>query len=107
MKMRTLNRSFCIAVVATVGFLAALPALSAARVLSQDPQATTKQAPEKDSKATETSEGEKKFKQNCSRCHKAPQGFSPRIAGTIVRHMRVRASLSQEDSREILKFLNP
>ena len=55
----------------------------------------------------EANNGEVKFKQNCSRCHEAPQGFSPRIAGTILRHMRVRASLSKQDEREILRFLNP
>jgi cytochrome c5 len=53
------------------------------------------------------SEGERVFKQNCSRCHQAPESFSPLISGTIVRHMRVRASLSRDDERAILKFLNP
>jgi cytochrome c5 len=53
------------------------------------------------------SEGERVFQQNCWRCHNAPEGFSPRISGTIVRHMRVRASLSQHDEKELLKFLNP
>lgn len=53
------------------------------------------------------SEGERVFRQNCWRCHNAPEGFSPRISGTIVRHMRVRASLSQHDEQELLKFLNP
>jgi mono/diheme cytochrome c family protein len=53
------------------------------------------------------SEGAKKFEENCSRCHNAPEGFSPRISGTIVRHMRVRASLSKKDAEAILKFLNP
>ena len=48
-----------------------------------------------------------KFKQNCSRCHETPQGFSSKISGTILRHMRVRASLSAQDEREILRFLNP
>ncbi len=52
-------------------------------------------------------DGERAFEQNCSRCHNAPQGFSPRISGTIVRHMRVRASLSKEDEQAILRFLNP
>jgi cytochrome c5 len=52
-------------------------------------------------------EGERIFQQNCSRCHNAPEGFSPRISGTIVRHMRVRASLSQEDEKLLLHFLNP
>ena len=52
-------------------------------------------------------EGERIFQQNCSRCHNAPEGFSPRISGTIVRHMRVRASLSQHDAEEVLHFFNP
>ena len=52
-------------------------------------------------------EGDRIFQQNCSRCHWAPDGFSSRISGTIVRHMRVRASLSQRDEEELLRFLNP
>jgi mono/diheme cytochrome c family protein len=63
-----------------------------------------KQAPIENSQA---SQGAKKFEENCSRCHNAPEGFSPRISGTIVRHMRVRASLSKKDAEAILKFLNP
>ena len=56
---------------------------------------------------SQAGDGAKKFEENCSRCHAAPEGFSPRISGTIVRHMRVRASLSKKDSEAILKFLNP
>jgi cytochrome c5 len=52
------------------------------------------------------SEGERVFQQNCYRCHNAPEGFSPRIAGTIVRHMRVRASLSPHDEQVLLKYFN-
>jgi cytochrome c5 len=52
-------------------------------------------------------EGERIFKQNCSRCHTAPEGFSSSISGTIVRHMRVRASLSRHDEQELLRFFNP
>lgn len=51
--------------------------------------------------------GERKFQANCSRCHDAPQQLSPRITGTVLRHMRVRASLSAEDEREILRYLAP
>jgi cytochrome c5 len=51
--------------------------------------------------------GEKKFQQNCSRCHNAPEVLSPRIAGTVLLHMRVRASLSAADEREILHYLAP
>jgi|HubBroStandDraft_6_1064221.scaffolds.fasta_scaffold21925_6 hypothetical protein len=56
---------------------------------------------------SQASEGAKKFEENCSRCHNAPEGFSSRISGTVVRHMRVRASLSRKDAEVILKFLNP
>jgi cytochrome c5 len=52
-------------------------------------------------------EGERIFAQNCSRCHNAPDSFPPRISGTIVRHMRVRANLSQHDEQALLRFLNP
>ena len=54
-----------------------------------------------------TSEGERIFAQNCSRCHNSPEGFSPSISGTVVRHMRVRAQLSQHDAQELLRFFNP
>jgi cytochrome c5 len=51
--------------------------------------------------------GERKFQANCNRCHNAPEQLSPRIVGTVVRHMRVRASLSAEDERDILRYLAP
>lgn len=51
--------------------------------------------------------GERKFDANCGRCHSAPEQLSPSITGTVVRHMRVRASLSAQDEKDILKFLAP
>jgi mono/diheme cytochrome c family protein len=51
--------------------------------------------------------GEQIFQSNCARCHAVPEGFSPRISGTLLRHMRVRANLSQHDERELLHFFNP
>lgn len=68
---------------------------------SADQPKKTQEAP------TPSSNGERVFQQNCARCHSAPEGFSPRISGTVVHHMRVRASLSQKDERELLRFLNP
>jgi cytochrome c2 len=106
MKMQN-NIRFRIALLAGLGILPTLPALCAPQSQQQDSKPAA-QHPEKAQASTaDASEGEKKFKQNCSRCHEAPQGFSPRISGTIVRHMRVRASLSEKDAREILRFLNP
>jgi cytochrome c5 len=52
-------------------------------------------------------EGERIFQQNCSRCHNAPEGFSPQISDTILRHMRVRASLSQHEEEQLLRVFNP
>ena len=56
---------------------------------------------------TAPSDGERVFNQNCSRCHTAPQSFSPRISFAVIRHMRVRASLSAEEEKALLKFMNP
>ena len=63
-------------------------------------QATAPAAPQPD-------RGQQVFVRNCSRCHNAPTGFSPRISGTIARHMRVRAELSDEDYKELRRFLAP
>jgi cytochrome c5 len=57
--------------------------------------------------AQKQEQGEHVFQQHCSRCHTAPDGFSPRIAGTVVLHMRVRASLSQHEEEMLLRFFNP
>ena len=51
--------------------------------------------------------GQQVFNQNCYRCHQVPQGFSPSISGTVARHMRVRAGLSEDDYKALMKFLNP
>jgi len=51
--------------------------------------------------------GERVFKTNCARCHNPPMSLSPRIAGSIVMHMRVRARLSRRDEDLLLKYLAP
>jgi cytochrome c5 len=68
---------------------------------------STQQAPAKAVHNSQQRDGNTVFEQNCSRCHTTPQGFSPRISGTVVRHMRVRAGLSKEDEQALLRFLNP
>lgn len=50
-------------------------------------------------------DGEKRFKSNCGRCHMAPPKFPRRMMATIVRHMRVRATITDEDMRLILKYM--
>ena len=58
-------------------------------------------------KPASTNPGERAFQANCGRCHNPPEQLSPRITGTVLRHMRERALLSPQDERDILKFLNP
>jgi mono/diheme cytochrome c family protein len=82
-------------------------AFALALSLATTTRAATPDKSDKQARPQPTNDGERAFHQNCSRCHQAPQGFSPSISGTIVRHMRVRANLSREDERAILKFLNP
>jgi cytochrome c5 len=50
-------------------------------------------------------EGEKRFRANCSRCHAAPHKFPPRMMATIIRHMRVRATITDEDMRYVLFYM--
>ena len=56
---------------------------------------------------TATDRGERAFRANCGRCHNPPEQLSPRITGTVLRHMRERALLSPQDERDILKYLTP
>lgn len=87
-------------------FLAAMPALSQAGNSSTAP-VNGGQEQKSPVHVSQQRDGQKVFEQNCSRCHNAPQSFSPSISGTVVRHMRVRAGLSKEDAQAVLRFLNP
>ena len=50
-------------------------------------------------------EGERRFQANCGRCHAAPHKFPPRMMATIVRHMRVRATLTDQDVKLVLFYM--
>ena len=49
--------------------------------------------------------GEQRFRANCGRCHAAPQKFPPRMMATVVRHMRVRATITDQDMRLVLFYM--
>lgn len=51
------------------------------------------------------SEGEQRYRANCSRCHQAPPKFQPAAMGTLIRHMRVRAMITGDDMHAILKYM--
>jgi len=91
-----------------VALMVALPLFSQATNTVAGPKPAVHQTTQPQSAAgTKQRDGNEVFAANCSRCHNAPESFSPRISGTIVRHMRVRASLSKEDEEALLRFLNP
>lgn len=56
---------------------------------------------------SQSAQGEKLFRTNCGRCHNPPESLSPREVRAVVRHMRVRAVLTDEQERLIVKFLAP
>jgi mono/diheme cytochrome c family protein len=49
--------------------------------------------------------GEQRFRANCGRCHATPQKFPPRAMATVIRHMRVRATITDEDMRLVLFYM--
>lgn len=51
-------------------------------------------------------QGEQRFRANCGRCHAAPQKFPPRMMATVLRHMRVRATITDEDMRLVLFYMS-
>lgn len=86
--------------------------LSPALVLAQasttpKSNGTSAKAAAKDQSAQQQDPGQRKFNANCGRCHSFPETLSPSITGTVVRHMRVRANLSAQDEKDILRFLAP
>lgn len=89
--------------------LACLLLAAAVAVAQTDsaPKQPDEQASRQKAQPAGSDRGQQVFHQNCYRCHQEPEGFSPSISGTIARHMRVRAGLSEEDYKALLKFLNP
>src|SRR5215475_9884701 len=46
------------------------------------------------------------YKANCTRCHAEIPTMDARRTATIVKHMRVRANLTEQEARAILEYLN-
>lgn len=97
-----------IGALALAGCAAALPlSTAAAQTHTTDRTSKHQTATQKSTGKGTQNIGERKFQENCSRCHTAPEQLSPHITETIVMHMRVRASLSDQDAKDILRYLSP
>jgi cytochrome c5 len=90
-------------------YLAILLIVTATTVLARDAakptQPSSEQTPSDTTNEKWMIEGQKRFLTNCGRCHQSPHLFSPREMSMAVRHMRVRAMLSQEDMDYVLYFI--
>lgn len=96
MKVRLLIGAWALALIAALSGAAAQPRSNAA----------AEPAVQKNAQADNMRlEGEKRFRANCARCHAAPHKFPPRMMATIVRHMRVRATITDEDMRYVLFYM--
>ena len=80
---------------------------SLASAWSQTPAFAQKTSTPAKQGSADADEGERRFRLNCGRCHMAPEAISPRETKAVLQHMRVRAMLSAEDERLILKYLAP
>ncbi|HZR65327.1 MAG TPA: hypothetical protein VFA85_09280 [Terriglobales bacterium] len=93
-------------------FFASLLAVAAAGAFARE-GAKPAQSASATSEATPTGavnekwmiEGQNRFLANCGRCHQSPHLFSPREMSMAVRHMRVRAMLTQEDMEYVLYYI--
>jgi cytochrome c5 len=102
-----MRRPALCSVIVLIAIIVVAPAMSREEAVAQvktDTQATEpRPAPQK----VVPQRGERVFADNCARCHKPPMTIPPRITGTVVMHMRVRAKLSREDEQALLRYLAP
>jgi cytochrome c5 len=103
MKMRFFLAVFLVACALSLGLMA--NASSGGQDAAKDSPAPTVSAEQSAQNQNMHFEGEKRFRSNCGRCHAAPPKFPPRMMATIVRHMRVRATITDQDMRLILRYM--
>jgi cytochrome c5 len=103
MKMEFVLASFLVAGAMSLGLMA--NASSGGKGAAKDSSAVPVSAEQAAQNENMHFEGEKRFRSNCARCHAAPPKFPPRMMATIVRHMRVRATITDQDMRLILRYM--
>jgi mono/diheme cytochrome c family protein len=104
-RMRRLRRAGLAVLGALALSFCALRGDASARSSSaKESSTTTVIVPSADSEAMRL-EGEQRFHANCGRCHAAPQKFPPRMMKTVLRHMRVRATITDQDMRLVLFYM--
>ena len=102
MKMKFVLAAFLVASAMSLGLMANA---SGSKDAAKDSSATPISSEQSAQNENMRLEGEKRFRSNCGRCHAAPPKFPPRMMATIVRHMRVRATITDQDMRLILRYM--
>jgi len=69
------------------------------------PAPSSAAAPSPEQEQQWTIEGAKRYRANCGRCHQPPHKFPPRAMAMAVRHMRVRAMLTDDDMKFLLYYM--
>jgi cytochrome c5 len=100
MKTDSMKSTLCVAIC----MLALLTFLFAEKSPSAKEVGTTSVAHTVDADTMRV-QGEQRYRANCGRCHAAPQKFPPRMMATVLRHMRVRATITDEDMRLVLFYM--
>jgi len=105
-RMQTFNRLvFAAAVGLALAVLTPSPA-NAQQTAKQMAQSAKATAGER-AKQGDYLRGLKAWEQNCARCHNArdPKEYSDALWKPVITHMRIRAGLTGQEARDILKFI--
>ena len=103
MKMKFVLAAFLVASAMSLGLMA--NASSGGKDAAKDSTAASVSGEQGAQNENMHFEGEKRFRSNCGRCHAAPPKFPPRMMATVLRHMRVRATVTAEDQKLILFYM--
>jgi cytochrome c5 len=105
MTTENLKRAILTAILCMVAFASLLFAGEAGANKDASKEPTAAAAVQANNTDTMRIQGEQRFRTNCGRCHAAPQKFPPRMMKTVLRHMRVRATITDEDMRLVLFYM--
>ena len=93
----------CVFVLSSFVFVYAALARAEGPSGKKDPTSPTARSHDAD---TMRLQGEQRYRANCGRCHAAPRKFPPRMMATVLRHMRVRATITDDDMRLVLFYMS-
>jgi mono/diheme cytochrome c family protein len=98
--MNSLRNMFLIGILGVIGM-----GFAASQTKPSNPPPSPAVASSTEQEQQWTLEGEKRYRANCGRCHQPPHKFPPRAMAMAIRHMRVRAMLTDDDMKYLLYYM--